>query len=511
MSSTSLQSVYAEHSFTESSAIIHGPNQEKIDEVIYSWIGTVKTPQNDVIFDLAHRIDCSKEDLIRGLSQWIHVDGMRTDTKGLSLIHLLALQGRLEILEGIEFIDPPSIGGRSVGHFLALAGHIGKRESIRYLIERSIHEIGIEDEYGGTELNIDRLVSRKVCRPMATKYEIPSTHVPSEELLKIWMGTSPKEEFYEGLESSRLIYDRLVSSEIKDSSLELCPQDRLGIGLRAKKDIPAGAKFLNYDGVYNYLSFLRNAKQSKNFMHFASWIDNPERRSNHSDLRYLDGMCDASFFSSKMAHINDGLMPNVSFLQSMNYKGLAFSSYCVAIKPIKAGEFLKVRYDNHPVRIATEYVENEIELKERISFLKTLARLPKDFELSLAHKEATINYFATPYVFFDDLIKKRFSKDLFVQIVLKGIQNSYISETYPYLTSVFSVVSFLRDEDIPLFFQNWILPIFKDKILLCLENPQLLYVGIQLAIERFARSRNVDQKNTMRLFPSALKDTYYWE
>jgi hypothetical protein len=511
MSATSMQPAYTEHSIRGSSALIHGPNQDKIDAVLYSWIGAEKTPENDVIFDVAHRVDRTKEDLVRGLSQKIFVKGMRPDTEGLTLVHLLALQGRLEVLEGVEFSDPPRIGGRTIGHFLALSGHLGKRESIRYLIEKSIHEIGTKDEYGGTELNIHRLVGRKECKPMGRKYEIPSSHVPSEELLKIWMGTSPKEEFYKGVECCKLIYDKLVSSEVEGGCFELSPEDRLGIGLRAKKDIPEGAKFLNYDGVYNFLPFVRNAMQSRNFMHLAPWVDTRESRPEQSDLRYLDGMCDASFFSSKMAHINDGLMPNVSFLQSMNYKGLAFSSYCVAIKPIKAGEFLKVRYDNHPIRLATEYVENEIELKLRISFLKTLTRLPKGFKLSLAHQEAIINYFGTPYVLFDDLIKQRFSKDLFIQIVLKGVEYSYVSEIYPYLTSLFAVVSFLRDKDIPLFFQNWILPIFKDKTLVRLENPQLLYVGIQLAISRFEGSRNLGQKNTMRLLPAALPNIYFWE
>jgi hypothetical protein len=478
---------------------IEGPNSALIDNLLIKWVGRRRSRDNDCIFDLVHRVEISTSEILRGMNQRIYFHGMREDVDGLTPLHVLALQGRIGLILPLDIKEPKTIGGRTIGHFFALAGHLGNRDSIQFLIQKTSFDFGSKDEYGGTEFNIAKLVEKKELRQMAGKYELSHTHIPAHELLKIWMGTSPKSEFASGLEACKYLASTLIRSTEKDSSFEIAEEEGIGFGVRATKNIAEGAKFLSYIGHYHPNPFKRNALQEENFMHFAPWLEEGFGIGSRESLDYMDGVVDASKYSSKMAHINDGLYPNVTFIQTMNEHGVPFSSVCAALRPIKAGEFLKVRYDSHPIRKSKMYYESEKDLAERVEVLKSISRTDSRALISSAWKEALLTWVSSPYAIFNDVMNERFSLAQLKGIFENITASPYINETYFYPESLSKILSLLKKEHIPIFIENWINPVLNNELLQRLPNPQVLYLGIAIACQKFLDCKNLKKRNDMRL------------
>lgn len=142
--------------------VFPGPNREAMQALLSEWAGDQEG---------AEPIVCP---------------GMRSDFTGLGPVHVAALMGRVEELKDVE-----RLGGRTVWHLAALAGHFAK--SLPFMGELG----SVRGEYRETPAQVHVLTAEKTAVDRGGYYEMNSSHVPSTELLKLWMTTKPTKKLFE--------------------------------------------------------------------------------------------------------------------------------------------------------------------------------------------------------------------------------------------------------------------------------------------------------------------------
>ena len=425
--------------------VLPGPKEGEIDALLCTFIGE-RGEGNSVLYDLAHRTEVGVDVIKAGIRQRAAFPGMRGDIDGLSPLHILALQGKVTVLNALRPAKFGSLGGRGVFHFLALRGKLHPSADDK------------KDEYGGTARDIYNLVKRKEGVPMcAGMYQIEGAHIPATELLKIWFMAKPLPLFDE----VRTSVEKFVSSLRQIEGAIVFGRSEIGLGIeaRAARDIPRETIFEKYIGEFASGAFCGTLRQ-------ADLIEFPAQNEIYSgsewqteDESYFDGVVDAKKFGGPGAFINDGL-PNAIFILTPGVDGAPFLSKLMSVRDIRRGEALSVCYQEHPVRLLPEYIEPEEAKEERRKVIEALVTKSSFKSLNRYETSALGWIISTPYLLFRWIKNGEITKDQLQNLL--GLAAELEIEESPksvYIDVLNTLIPDLNEVQFSAFVNQWVEPV----------------------------------------------------
>jgi hypothetical protein len=460
-----------------------GPNISEINGFIASLMKK-RTRENCVVWDLVHDVEVSLDAVLRGLSQRVRIRGMRDDFEGFSPLHVLAIQGKLEILtEAIRISNkvkrvfqlfresaPEKRGAsffpgqRSVLHLLALGGHN------KYF--------GLEqDEYEGTPKDIARIVGEKKGSAFCGKWKINGPHVPAVDLLKIWVGCRPTKEFRELVANNRVQLFGLRS--LPGGVFRVAQRGEvLGFAAYATRDIPENCIVGTYQGVFDPTAFSITLAEVPDAMQINSEFF-PKR---HTEGEYFSGMFDAEMYCSEEAFINDHVPPSISFISELARNGLMIQTRCLTLRPIKRGEFVGASYANHPMRITRDYFESSEMILERRALIQNLTKKKDGERLSRYEVFGLQSIISTPQLIFRWLKSGDLALDDLEKILRRYLMLGMNDLTTEYVSQFFIGIPKLKERDFfDLFLRQWIDPILNSRGLLIANNQDHMFRALGMA------------------------------
>jgi|GEM_PF-3917253 len=285
---------------------------------------------NFVIWDLVHGVDVSVKGIIQNIAQRVRVSSMREDFRGLTSLHVLALQGRIEVINesGMPLLE--KVGGRGLLHFMALGGHIRHDAVLRY-VELSRESLSDDlDEYNGSALDIQNFVEEKMDPPIFSVGRIRLDVISKVDLLKIWLMIRPCETFLKQMEECRKF------------------EQKIGLEVFASEEIYQFHQICSYLGTifsYDMLPFLEkdlkiNSDVSSYFPKTETPIIFDMSESQSFDASKVSPSLDESIFFKTSQFINNG-MPNIFVFNSLGVKGFPVVFRYAPLKPVLEEEVSK--------------------------------------------------------------------------------------------------------------------------------------------------------------------------
>jgi hypothetical protein len=289
--------------------LILGPSTTEVNLFVASLMKE-RNEDNFVIWDLVHGVEVLATTIFENINQAVRVSSMRDDFKGLTPLHVLALQGKIDQINELRVLVLEKIGGRGLLHFMALGGHI-RHEGVRAYLAHSGENIARDlDEYSGSALDIAKIVEEKKATLVLGKFHICESHIPAVDLLKIWLMVRPEEPFLKRVREDREFEKGVIFSGKPEDAIELRETSgELGVEALASKDISFREEVSFYVGLFSASAMFSSLsdlclikKEAKSYF-----------REEEINYENCDGIVDATEVCNKSVFINDGL-PNVFLL-----------------------------------------------------------------------------------------------------------------------------------------------------------------------------------------------------
>ncbi len=472
--------------------VLSGPDLGELNGLMCRWVGE-RTARNSVVYDLAHGVELAVEGIRAGLGERIRFSGMRRDFRGLSPLHILAIQGKIELLKALLPAVIEKVGGRSLLHFAALGGHLRTAMLPLMPFDCSPKE---QDEYGGTPGNIDTLVKEQRCQSFHGKWKVSGTHIPAQELLKLWLGAAPRSVYIAQKEMCKKIMSGITICAGDVIEVSCAPEKGLGSQALAKINIAAFTSICRYEGLFHGPAFFDFATRLEEKPIVADPALFSERREGGT-TEYWDNIVDGELFCNDAVFINDGI-PNLLYLQEYGVAGKPCITHCVTTRAVKAGETLRTFYNNHQVRFMPGYIEQGDAKKERVKFIRDIEAKSPASSLTLYEKQCLSWILASPYLCARWISLGEISLNTLNHLFQLGsfavdegsAQQNYMNSFEPFKL-------FGSEVDVAIA-KQWIGPVLaKNFIEMGITNLDVIYSGIALALNELVESLTEIPKNSV--------------